>query len=250
MGFFSNVASRIRHYWKSDKEQAMTQLMKGSTSPGRPESGFDIMQAYGYDVLSDYLRMEHDLLSRYVDYEEMDDYPEIAAAVDIYADDASQPDTIHHRTIWVTSPDANIERIGDDLFYRTLRMDEEIWEIARTVVKYGNDYEEILVSPDGVVGLNFLPPPTVRRIEGPRGELFGFVQDFKGRFGWSPEDFKEILQARPEMAEGMSRVLAERQVELEAVEKGLDAEARSAFQTGPRSMMVFCAFVRLVATAK
>lgn len=40
------------------------------------------------------------------------------------------------------------------------------------------------------------------------------------------DDFKEILQARPEMAEGMSRVLAERQVELEAVEKGLDAEAR------------------------
>lgn len=202
MGFFSNVATRIREYWRTDKEQAMIQIAKGTMSPGRPETGYDILQAYGYDVLSDYLRLEHDLLARYVDYEEMDDYPEISAAIDIYSDDASQPDTMQRRSVWLTSDDATIEQLGDDLFHRTLRIDEEIWEIARTVVKYGNDFEEILVSPDGVIGLNFLPPPTVRRIEGPRGELFGFVQDFKGRFGYSPEEFKQVLATRTAMLQG------------------------------------------------
>jgi hypothetical protein len=202
MGFFSNIGGRIRDVWRKDKEQALIQIAKGTMSPGRPESGYDILQAYGYDVLSDYLRLEHDLLARFVDYEEMDDYPEISAAIDIYSDDASQPDTIQRRSIWATSADHTIEQILDDLYHRTLRLDEEIWEISRTVTKYGNDYEEVLVSPDGVIGLNFLPPPTVRRIEGPRGELFGFVQDFKGRFGFSPEEFRQILATRTSMLQG------------------------------------------------
>jgi intein/homing endonuclease len=106
------------------------------------------------------------------------------SAVDVYADDASQPDTQLQRTIWITSPDKTLQGVLDDLFFTRLRMDEEIWELTRSLVKYGNDYEEILVTQEGVVGLNFLPAPTVRRVEGPRGELYGFVQDFRGRFGY------------------------------------------------------------------
>jgi hypothetical protein len=204
VGFFSNIAGRVRQAWTKDKEQIPLQLAKGATMGGYPQSGYDLLSAYGYDVLGDYLRLEQDLLSRYIDYEEMDDYPEIAAAVDIFADDATQPDTSLNRTVWVTSPDQNVQQMLDDLFNRRLRIDEEIWEIARTLVKYGNDFEELLVTPQGVVGLNFLPPPTVRRIEGPRGELFGFIQDFQGRFGYSPEEFKHILAKRTSSMTGQA----------------------------------------------
>lgn len=202
MGFFSDVANRIRNALAKDKEQLAIQFAKGSTASGMPTTGYDLLQAYGYDVISDYLRLEHDLLSRYVDYEEMDDYPEIAAAIDIFADDATQHDTHHHKTIWVTAPDKDIEQNLNYLFHRTLRIDEEVWEIARTLVKYGNDFEELLVTNEGVRGLNFLPPPTVRRIEGPRGELYGFVQDFKGRFGYSPAEFQQIISTRAAMRQG------------------------------------------------
>lgn len=196
MGWIENIGQKIRGFWASDKEELALRLSKGSTASGYQTGGPDLLQAYGYDVVSDYLRLEHDLLSRYVDYEEMDDYPEIAAAIDIFSDDSTVPDTQINRTIWVTSPDQQIQKILDDLFHKTLRMDEEIWEIARTLVKYGNDYEEILVTNEGVKGLNFLPPPTVRRIEGPRGELYGFIQDFKGRFTYSPQEFQQILASR------------------------------------------------------
>lgn len=202
MGWVSDVGKRIREFFKSDKENLAYQMAKGVTSSSYPVSGFDILQAYGYDVISDYLRLEHDLLSRYVDYEEMDDYPEISAAIDIYADDATVPDTQLKRTMWVEARDPQIEQVLDDLYHRTLRADEDSWEIARTLVKYGNDFEEILVTQDGVRGLNFLPPPTVRRIEGPKGELFGFVQDFKGRFGYSPQEFQQILAMRTAQAQG------------------------------------------------
>lgn len=202
MGWVSDVGKRIREFFKADKENLAYQMAKGVTSSSYPASGFDILQAYGYDVISDYLRLEHDLLGRYVDYEEMDDYPELSAAIDIYADDATVPDTQIKRTLWVEARDRNVEQILDDLFHRTLRADEDVWEIARTLVKYGNDFEEILVTQDGVRGLNFLPPPTVRRIEGPKGELFGFVQDFKGRFGYSPQEFQQILAMRTAQAQG------------------------------------------------
>lgn len=206
MGFFTNVADRVRRAWVRDKESVPLQLAKGAAASGYPQSGYDLLQAYGYDVLGDYLRLEQDLLSRYVDYEEMDDYPEVAAAVDIFADDATQPDTTLNRTVWITSPDKNIERELNKLFHKRLRIDEEIWEIARTLVKYGNDFEEVLVTPQGVLGLNFLPPPTVRRIEGPRGELFGFIQDFQGRFGYSPEEFKQVLAKRTAALQGHGAV--------------------------------------------
>lgn len=196
MGAVQNIIDRLRGAFIADKERGGQLLAKGSTSPTYPDSGYDLLQAYGYDALSDYLRLEHDLLSRYVDYEEMDDYPEIASAVDIYADDASQPDTQLQRTVWVTSFDKTLQGLLDDLFHVRLRMDEEIWEIVRSLSKYGNDYEEMLVTQNGVVGLNFLPAPTVRRVEGPRGELYGFVQDFQGRFGYSPQEFQKILAQR------------------------------------------------------
>jgi len=202
VGFFSNIANRIRQAWTKDKEQVAIQLAKGATAAGYPSSGYDILQAYGYEVLADYLRLEQDLLSRYVDYEEMDDYPEISAAIDVFADDATQPDTQLNRTVWITAANKNVQENLDDMINRRLRIDEEIWEIARTMVKYGNDFEELLVTGDGVVGLNYLPPPTVRRIEGPRGELYGFIQDFQGRFGWSPEEFKTILAQRTASIQG------------------------------------------------
>jgi intein/homing endonuclease len=184
VGFVANTANRVREFFRQDKEQLALRMAKGTTSAGYPSAGYDMLQAYGYDVLSDYLRLEHDLLSRFVDYEEMDDYPEISTAIDIYSDDASQPETQLNRTVWVESQDESVQKVLDDLLHKTLRIDEEIWEIARTLCKYGNDCEELLVTERGVEGLNFLPPPTVRRIEGPRGELFGFVQDFKGKFGY------------------------------------------------------------------
>lgn len=202
MGFFGNVAGRVRGFFRADKEQVGLQFAKGASNNNFGGNGTDLLQAYGYDVLSDFLKLEHDLLSRFIDYEEMDDYPEISAAIDIFADDASQPDTHLKRTIWVTSPDQTTEDVLNDLYHKTLRMDEEIWEIARTLVKYGNDYEEILVTSEGVKGLNFLAPPTVRRIEGPRGELYGFIQDFKGRFGYSPAEFQQIMANRAAMQQG------------------------------------------------
>lgn len=154
MGFFGNVSGRVRNLLRWDKEQIVISLAKGSTASSYPQTGFDLLQAYGYDVLSDYLKLEHDLMSRYVDYEEMDDDPILATALDVYADDATQVESLQGKAVWVDSPDKTVQTILEDLFWRRLRIDEEIWSIARTLAKYGQDYEEMLVTQDGVVGLD------------------------------------------------------------------------------------------------
>ena len=196
MGFFGNAAGRIRGLLRWDKERVALSLAKGNTGSGTQQTGFDIMSSYGNDQLAEYLKLEQDLMSRYVDIEEMDEFSETSSALDFYADDACSVDQLNGKSVWVDSDDRTVKEIITDLFDKRLRLGEECWSQTRTTCKYGQDYEEVLVTEDGVVGLNHLPPPTMRRIEGRRGELFGFVQDYKGRFASSPDEFKQLLAQR------------------------------------------------------
>ena len=111
MGFADDVAKRISAAFRRDKEQANIQLAKGATGElgGGDSSALDLMSGVGYDALTDYLRLDTDLLMRFADYEEMDDFGEIATALDILADDATQPDSVLHRTIWITSADKTLQ---------------------------------------------------------------------------------------------------------------------------------------------
>jgi len=115
-----------------------------------------------------------------------------SAALDIYADDATIPDSVHGKTIWGTSRDRVIRDIIDDCLHRRLRLEEDIWVAVRTLCKYGNCFAEILVNEIGVVGLNWLPVPTMRRIVDEKGALIGFVQDTTGTFGF---DYKAVVAA-------------------------------------------------------
>lgn len=202
MGFIGNVADRVRNWIRTDKEHVALQFAKGSTASGYPSTGQDLLQAYGYDIMSDFLKLEHNLLSKYVDYEEMAEYPILAQALQIFADDTTQNEVEKKRVVWVTSKDKTVEEIADDVLHKRLRMDDEAWSIVRTMAQYGNEFSEILVDQNGVQGLNYLAPPTIRRIEGPRGELYGFVQDYKGRFGFSPAEYQQILATRMAVRQG------------------------------------------------
>jgi len=196
MGFISDVADKVRSFFRFDKERVPAEFAQGGVAATFPQTSKDLLSTFGYDAVAEYLRLEHDLLGRYADYESMNEHPELASALDIFADDSTQIDTSLNRTVWVTSKDRDVQTLLDDLFHRTLRMDEEAWEIARSLCLYGTNFEELLVSEDGVRGLNFLPQPTTRRVEGPRGQLLGFLQDIRGKFGYSIQDFQELLQNR------------------------------------------------------
>lgn len=139
--------------------------------------------------------IEQNLMARYADYEEMSQFPEIGAAFDLLADDATIQDVLTGRTIWFESPDKNIEKILNDMLTYNLRIEEDIRDIARGLVQYGNEFEEIIVMDGlGVIKLNNLNTPAVRRIEDKNGTLYGFVHDEQMAFSISTPDFMKKLR--------------------------------------------------------
>jgi hypothetical protein len=146
----------------------------------------------GISGIGEALGLDRRLLYRYGDYEEMDEYGDIASALDIYADDATQVDSAENHSVWVEAQDKRVKEELEDMFWKRLKIEEEVWSITRTLCKYGNDYEEIVVSDKGVVDLRFMPPATVRRVESNKGDLLGFVQSYTGDITVTPKEFEDM----------------------------------------------------------
>lgn len=203
MGFFGDIAKRVDRFMGSDKNVQAAKLAVGNIAArGYGANGgfsYGSGSGAGYGDVAFSPIIEQDLLSRYADYEEMNQYPELAAALDIFADDATQSDSQLNKTVWITAKNENVQKILTDMLHKRLRIDEEIWEIARTLVQYGNDYEELLITNEGVVGLNFLPTSSMRRIEDCYGALLGFIQTYSGKVGFPLEDFEQLLAQRDEI---------------------------------------------------
>ena len=182
MGWRDNATKAVeavKTWFKGDKESKIADVRRSEDRFQNGTGG----TSYDFTGLANSLRIEYGLMDRYSDYEEMDDYPEISSAHDVYADDATIPDILHNQRIWATSTDAVVREILTDLLHNRLRVEEDVWGDTRGTAKYGNGYGEILLGDDGVVALVPVPAPTVRRIEDKKGVLYGFVQDVKGEFG-------------------------------------------------------------------
>lgn len=196
-GFINGTVDGIRRWFARSPEAVKNEIARGG-SPSIERAGlpFNLVSQFGYDSLAEHLRIDQDLQARYTDYEEMDEFGEISTALDIYADDSAMPDMESGMSIWVESESRSVEDELNDLLHKRLLIEDDIWGLERTVAKYGNAFGELLVDKGGVVGINFLPPPTIRRVEGPRGQLLGFVQDVRGEFNLSMEDFYKLAKQR------------------------------------------------------
>jgi len=121
------------------------------------------------------------------------------SAIDIYSDDASQIDPGENKTIWVSSDDEFIRKELDVLLHKTLNIEEFVWSDLRGLCKYGNHYKEMVVKKNqGVIGLNPIPSPTMRRIEVGMGaeSTTGFIYDPTATFRTTTADFISKMQAR------------------------------------------------------
>ena len=88
-------------------------------------------------------------LMRYQDFSEMEYTPEIAAAMDIYADETVAQDD-KGRALHVYSDNEKIKEILEDLFYNTLNVEFNLRSWARNVVKYGDFFLYNDVSPQSL----------------------------------------------------------------------------------------------------
>jgi len=216
MGISADSLTAIRRFFRR------SQYHHAPVIPAAGYGGYEGIGAYGgalgYDLLNsnmgggygtDHARIEQDLISRFIDYEDQDDSPLISSALDIYADDASQSDSSQKKTIWVESPDEDIRMDLNNLLHRVLRVEERIWGEIRSLCKYGNEYSELVVRDgDGVLAKNHMASPTCRRIEIPAEigkyfqremnspETIGYIHDPRGMFRISTNEFINELAGR------------------------------------------------------
>jgi hypothetical protein len=108
----------------------------------------------------------YDRMARYSDFSEMEYTPEIASALDIYAEESIAADE-HGRTLHIYSENTKIREILEDLFYDTLNIDFNMTAWVRNLVKYGDFFLFNDVSPKyGVINAFPLPISEVEREEG------------------------------------------------------------------------------------
>lgn len=118
-------------------------------------------------------------LMRYQDFQEMEYTPEIAAALDIYADETVAADE-KGKCLHIYSDNEKIRELLEDLFYNTLNVEFNLRSWARNLGKYGDFFLYNDVSPEyGVV--NAFPIP-VNEIE--REENYDRDDPFAVRYRW------------------------------------------------------------------
>jgi hypothetical protein len=165
-------------------------------NPGRPLHG-DAVQSRdvirvtsmahsktNYPILP---QVEHDRKRRYREYEDMDGYPEIGSAFDIYADDCSQENL--DGTKWdIITADEDAKQEIIDLFDR-IELDTYLWDIVRNTVKYGDNFLELVVDINdikkGIQRIKILNPNFFYRVEDEFGYLSSFLQEIPKKDNWT-----------------------------------------------------------------
>lgn len=105
-------------------------------------------------------------MSRLQDFNEMDAYAEINAALDIYSDESVAQDAAG-RTLHIHSDNPAIKKNLEELFYNTLNAEFNLRPWTRNLVKYGDFFLYIDVSPEyGVINVIPIPVNELTREEG------------------------------------------------------------------------------------
>lgn len=121
-----------------------------------------------------HMRMTRDRRTAYYDYEQIADFVLGGSALDMYVEDALPFSQDKMATTWITATNPKIQ---DEIRKLDQRIDKEamIQNQAYTAALYGDDFQYIALSKEGVVGTKQILPFALTRIEDTFGQLLGFA---------------------------------------------------------------------------
>jgi Bacteriophage T4-like portal protein (Gp20) len=103
---------------------------------------------------------------RYSDFDQMEFMPEIASAMDIYADEMTTFNQFRP-ILSIDCKNEEIKQILHNLYYKTLNIEQNLYGWCRTMVKFGDFF--LYLDMDEKIGVKSvlgLPSPEVERLEG------------------------------------------------------------------------------------
>ena len=135
---------------------------------GYQSSALDLFKRSQSHVYSNAINAygQYDRMARYADFSEMEYTPEIASALDIYADEAVAQDD-KGQSLHIFSNNPQILKILGEVFYDTLNIEFNLRPWIRNLVKYGDFFLFNDVSPEhGILNVFPIPVNEIEREEG------------------------------------------------------------------------------------
>jgi hypothetical protein len=123
--------------------------------------------------------LEMNRKNRYSQFESMDEYPEVGAAFDVYADDSTQKNNQGQR--WKVEGNSQLTIKKIEQLFDTIKLDRHYWDITRNAVKYGDCFVELVMDINnpkaGIQRIKILNPNYIIRVENEYGYLTDFLQE-------------------------------------------------------------------------
>jgi len=117
------------------------------------------------DMYARSIHNEPTRMAAYYDFESMEFFPEIAAALDIMSEEACVPSE-QGKVLTIFSESERVRSILQDLFNKTLDIETNLQAWTRNTVKYGDNFVYLhLEHGEGVVGCTQLPTIEIERFE-------------------------------------------------------------------------------------
>ena len=108
----------------------------------------------------------YDRMARYSDFSEMEYTPEIASALDVYAEETAATDE-HGHCLHIHSENPKIKQLLEDLFLDTINVEFNLTSWVRNLCKYGDFFLFNDLSPEhGVINVLPIPVNEIEREEG------------------------------------------------------------------------------------
>ena len=160
----------------ADRFDILKKILKGGSAsykvpterPGikAQKNAFDTFQRASSALYQQSLVGGVERLERVKDYDEMDHYPEITRALDIYADD-SMTYAEDGKILQIISDDDKVVHELEELLYQRLDLDFHLWTWIRNMCKYGDMFNLLdIVDKEGVLGAIAMPVGEIEREEG------------------------------------------------------------------------------------
>jgi len=125
------------------------------------KSEYNPFETIGSDYMHSQNRNE-----RYIDFDQMEFMPEIASALDIYADEMTTCSDLKP-LLKIDCPNQEIKSVLDVLYHNILNIDFNLFGWCRTMCKFGDFFLYLDVDDDiGVKNVIGLPSAEVERLEG------------------------------------------------------------------------------------
>ena len=113
---------------------------------------------------------------RYIDFDQMEYTPEIASALDIYADEMTTHSSISPM-LKIKCPNEEIKTILSTFFHDILNIDHNLFGWCRTMCKYGDLFMYLDIEENfGIKAAIGLPPQEIERLEGEDDANPNYVQ--------------------------------------------------------------------------